>query len=307
MATNGSNATSVAQQAIATAAGTTPLVLGGALTVNAGSAITSSGPGGALTSLAFLSPPSDPSKLLGYSGGVWVNITPGTGLTIDGSNNLDLTSVLNDISGSGTAIVAGDAGKIDELGAFTYTLAQAGTTGFGAGWGLRLANIGASDATVNAITSVFTGASGTTALVIRPNCWADISSDGANYKTQAGCWRNTIPFTATYTPGINPNDLPIGRTDIARTITAIKCRPEVLAGGAATIKVFKAASGTLLTAGTELETTACNANSAAGTTQDMGVSVSTLAAGDTIGLVTTGTTVWTSSGVASGLVEVDVQ
>lgn len=145
----------------------------------------------------------------------------GTGPTIN------LTQLLHDISGSGVAIVTGDACKLDELGAFTYTLAQAGTTGFGTGWGLRLVNLGASDATVNATTSVFKGASGTTALVIHPNCFADINSDNTNYQTQVGCFNAALLNVAdqTVTGGANVTSDNLGTVSSGTTTIDCGARP----------------------------------------------------------------------------------
>jgi hypothetical protein len=117
----------------------------------------------------------------------------------------------------------------------------------------------------------------------------------------------TLVIPATYIPGINPNNLPVAQINATRTVTAIKCRPEVAAGGAATITVVKAASGTAISAGTPLHSGSCNANGTAATDQTLTVTVSSLASGDTIGIITTGTTVWTSSGVAAGVVTVYMQ
>jgi hypothetical protein len=232
--------------------------------------------------------------------------SPGTGLAIVGTT-LNLSTVFIDRSGGNAAIDTTDSAKTVQLGAHTYTLAQAGSAGFGSGWGACLLNIGATDATINATTSVFTGASGTTALVLRPGGWACPSSDGANYQTSAGNYRTTIPVALTYPPGINPNNMPMANISQARTITGIRCTPEVAAGGAATITVVKAASGVALSAGTALHSGTCNANGTAATDQDLTVTTSTLAAGDRLGITTTGTTIWTSSGVATGVVTVFVQ
>jgi hypothetical protein len=106
--------------------------------------------------------------------------------TSAGGLSISSTSPINDISGSGTAIVTGDNTKIDKVGAFTYTLAQAGTTGFGNGWGVCLLNVGAGNATINATTSTFVGAGGSTSLVLAPGAWACPTSDGTNYQTSQG-------------------------------------------------------------------------------------------------------------------------
>ena len=126
-------------------------------------------------------------SMVGSDGTNATCVEPGTGLAIS-AGVLDLTSAFQDRSGAGAAIVTGDAGKTVLLGAFTYTLAQAGSAGFGTGWGACLLNIGAAAATVNATTSVFKGASEATALVIPAKGWACPSSDGTNYQTAVGMY-----------------------------------------------------------------------------------------------------------------------
>ncbi len=85
-----------------------------------------------------------------------------------------------DLTSAGTAILTGHRTKTVLLGAHTYTLAQAGTTGFGSGWGACLLASGGT-ALVNATTSLFVGASGTTALTLPTGSWVCLSSDGTNY------------------------------------------------------------------------------------------------------------------------------
>jgi hypothetical protein len=117
----------------------------------------------------------------------------------------------------------------------------------------------------------------------------------------------TLILPIAYAPGINPNNIPLAQIEKTRKVTAITCRPEIATGGTATITVVKAASGTALSAGTPLHSGSCNANGTAATDQTLTVTVSSLAAGDTVGLITTGTTIWTSAGVATGIVTVYVQ
>lgn len=131
------------------------------------------------------------------------------------------------------------------------------------------------------------------------------STDGAGHVTIP--LGPVVPLSITYAPGINPNNLPIVNISTARTIVGIRCTPEVAAGGTATISVVKAASGTALSAGTVLHSGSCNANGTAATDQDLTLTSTTLAAGDRLGITTTGTTVWTSSGVAAGVVTVFVR
>lgn len=84
------------------------------------------------------------------------------------------------------------------------------------------------------------------------------------------------------------NGIPIGRVEEPRTIVGIKCLPTVVVGGTSTFDVYAAASATALGSGTKLNTTACNANTGAGTEQDMAVSAASVAAGSWIGVVATG-------------------
>jgi hypothetical protein len=118
-------------------------------------------------------------------------------------------------------------------------------------------------------------------------------------------------YAITYPPGINPNSMPIANFSEARTIIGIRCNPEVLAGGVATISVYKAPSATAISAGTNLtDSASCNANSGAATDQNLTTATGAnwvLAPGDRLGLVTTGTTIWTSSGVATGVVTIFVR
>ncbi len=261
-------------------------------------------PGGVLsaTSPSITVGGSDGQILINDSGGI-AGITPGAGITSD----LNLTSVTADHTGGNYTILTGDAAKTLLVGAHTYTQPQAGSTGFTTGWGACLVNTSTGVATVNTTTSLFKGASGTTSVTMQPGDWMCPTSDSTNYQTSAGSYRVTIPVAVTYAPGINPNNIPFANFTQARTISGIRCNPEVLAGGAATISVYKAPSGTAISAGTVLHSGSCNANSSATTDQDLTVTVSTLAPGDRLGLVTTGTTVWTSSGVATGVVTVFVR
>lgn len=80
----------------------------------------------------------------------------------------------------------------------------------------------------------------------------------------------------------------IGNIDAARTVYAIKCRPDVLVGGVATLDVYIAPSGTAFNAGTKLNTTSCNANTGVGAEQNMGVTTASIPANSWIGIVAAG-------------------
>jgi hypothetical protein len=100
--------------------------------------------------------------------------------------------------------------------------------------------------------------------------------------------------TVSWLAGANPNNGILLVADRAMTITLITGIPEVLAGAAAACTLYKAASGVALSAGTAVTAIgAFNANVGAGTYQNIGISVANLAAGDRLGIVSTGT--WTAS------------
>lgn len=158
--------------------------------------------------------------------------------------------------------------------------------------------------TPNAADAINGGTTGAS-LVLPANGTFIVTTDGTgNISVPIG---QPTPLAITYAPGINPNDLPIANISSPRVIVGIRCTPEVAAGGTATISIVKAASGTALSAGTVLHSGSCNANGTAATDQDLTLTTTTLAAGDRLGITTTGTTVWTSSGVAAGVVTVFVR
>jgi hypothetical protein len=87
-------------------------------------------------------------------------------------------------------------------------------------------------------------------------------------------------------------------------ILAIRCNPEVVAGAAATIDVWMAASGTALGSGTKLTSTACNANTGAFTDQTGLLGATSIVPANTrLGIVATG---WTST-LGSGVITVSYQ
>lgn len=103
-----------------------------------------------------------------------------------GTAEVALTTVTNDQSGGDYTILASDGSKTVLVGAHTYTLPQAGSTGFEVGWGGCFLNVAAGDATLATTTSTFDGAGGGTSLALRPGDWACPSSDGTDYPTVYG-------------------------------------------------------------------------------------------------------------------------
>jgi hypothetical protein len=114
------------------------------------------------------------------------------------------------------------------------------------------------------------------------------------------------PITTTWIPGQNLSGVSIPlffQTATTGTVVAVHCRPETVVGGTATVQVFYAASGTALAAGTKINTTDCNANGTAATTQDMGVTTSAIPANVWIGVVFPTNAAWASS-TGSGAVKI---
>lgn len=103
-------------------------------------------------------------------------------------------------------------------------------------------------------------------------------------------------ITFNWTKANDPDTTILYTAPRPATVIAIVGRLEVPQGGAATISVYKAPNGTALAAGTILHTGTFNANGTAATNQTLtlvSVAVATLAAGDSIGILTTGP--WTNS------------
>lgn len=145
---------------------------------------------GRLTSIASGSAPAlpctSPSGSLQYdASGNFGCATVNGGLLMTGGA-LSLTQAFNTQTSGDYTVLTGDAAKTIKAGAHTYTLPQAGTTGFETGWGACILNIGSGNATLNTSTSTFQGAGGTTSLTIPQNTWACPSSDGTNYQTVRG-------------------------------------------------------------------------------------------------------------------------
>lgn len=135
-----------------------------------------------------------------------------------------------------------------------------------------------------------TGASaGSTTLVVEPNFDLVITDDGTNYKCTA-VGSQVIGYSITIGPGNSAGTFPISNFRGGRIIVGVRCTPEVLVGGTATIDFTKAASGTSLATGTgtSIATATCNANTAAFTDQSLTVQNGTLAAGNRLGVTLAG-------------------
>jgi hypothetical protein len=110
---------------------------------------------------------------------------------------------------------------------------------------------------------------------------------------------NNVGYPAGWVATINPNNAVVVTVGQDSTITGIVGRVETAVGSAATVSVYKAPSGTACSAGTVLHSGSFNANGTAATNQTLSVTVSTLAAGDSICYQTTGTDWTTGAGIGT--------
>lgn len=113
----------------------------------------------------------------------------GVKVTYDDAGNaltFQLEELVNAQTGTSYAIVAGDRGKLvkqSNAAAIADTLAQAGTTGFEAGWFVDVKCEGAGAVTITPTSSTINGAA---TLVLTTGQAARIVSDGANYLIAIG-------------------------------------------------------------------------------------------------------------------------
>lgn len=118
--------------------------------------------------------------------------------------------------------------------------------------------------------------------------FADSASGGVGGKV---IWQATV---IGWPPGLNPNNgLIITSAAQPLVIQAINCRLEVAEGAAATMSIYKAPSGTLISAvgATILHSGSFNANGTAGVNQTLalvGGAADNLAVGDSVGVRWTG-------------------
>ncbi len=100
-----------------------------------------------------------------------------------------------------------DSNTMHPIGAHTYTLAQAGTTGFEAGWGACVQNVATSgNATITTTTSVFTGAKNAASLIVEAGGWACFASKAGNWYTQIGHY-DTLAGAVYLSGAISPTAL----------------------------------------------------------------------------------------------------
>ena len=123
----------------------------------------------------------------------------GAGLSITGST-LVTTQALNAQVGTTYTIAATDAGKLltfNNVAAIAVTLPVATTSGFGAGFGFSVQNIGGGTVNITPTTSTINGAA---TFVIPANTGCSVVSDGTNY--QVGACTATAAQIAALSSGI---------------------------------------------------------------------------------------------------------
>ena len=163
----------------------------------------------------------------GGGSGTVTSITAGCGLsggTITASGTIAETTATVAHNGS-YAILTGDCGKsLTTNTAAAWTLSQAGTTGFAAGWFVIVNNVGSGSLTITATTSTFYG--GPTAnisssvLTVPTNSSVTFASDGTNYQVLAS--NGVAPGTVTSVT-IAGNSNEITATGTCTGTTIISC------------------------------------------------------------------------------------
>ena len=111
-------------------------------------------------------------------------LTLGNNLAVS-SGVLNTTQLINAQTGTSYAIASTDAGKLitaSNASAQAYTLVQATTAGFTAGYSFDIQNKGAGTVTITPTTSTINGSA---TLVLTTNQGCTVTSDGANYQVSA--------------------------------------------------------------------------------------------------------------------------
>jgi hypothetical protein len=250
-----------------------------------------------------------------------IDPTPGTGTFTIGT-----TAALNTQSGnSAYTILSTDAGKIvNRTNTVTQTDVSPQATGSfaeGFAYGYQTTTVG------NILDPTTSTINGLAALTLGAQQAVDCYSDGTNWKCALGLPQPATQTGTTYLSDsmtwkivqqsasigwiatVNPNKAIIITVNQAVRITSIVGRVSDATGGTSTVQVNKAPSATACASGTALHSGTLNANGTANTNQTLtlvGGADDDLAAGDSICLVTTGTTEWTG-GTGIGGITVNYQ
>ena len=133
-------------------------------------------------------------------------------------------------------------------------------------------------------------------------------SDFADSSGVVGLKNVGVPAALGWVAGVDPNNTVVFTASRSMTVTDIRGKVATPVGVAATAAVYKAASGTACSAGTTQHSGTFNANGTAATNQSLtlaGGAANTLAVGDSLCLVTTGT--WSGTGAGNGSITVTLQ
>lgn len=220
---------------------------------------------------------------VGVEGGR-INITGGAGGGVSGNGG-------NSSLGGGSAIAGNNGGGYAQV---------IGGQGFGSGeGGYAIINGGGAGATGIGGDVVISSGDGGSTSGNSGDITIDLGSviSGTKGEIKIGGSGAIIPVQLTFIAGQNPNNATIFTASRAMRVKDIIGSIEVASGAASTATVKKAPSGTNLAGGTALHTGSFNANGTAATNQTLTLSSTAadleIAAGDRIGIVTTGT--WTLS------------
>lgn len=145
------------------------------------------------------------------------SVTSTTTMTLDaktfvvggsaGSATVVLTNTVGtDHSTADYPLVASDTNVTLPVGSgHIYTMPEAGTVGFGDGWGTCLQNVSTSgNATINTSTSAFLGAGGDQSFNLEGNGWACLNSKGGNWYVQLGHF-DTLPASVALSGVLTPS------------------------------------------------------------------------------------------------------
>jgi hypothetical protein len=148
---------------------------------------------------------------------------------------------------------------------------------------------------------ILVGKTGTPSNIITP-----VTMSGSCTITNAGVI--SCPVTQSMSIGwiatVNPNNVVIGVLPANATVTSIVGAVETATGGAATVTINKATSGTACSGGTAVHSGSFDANGTAATNQTLTVTSGAITSAQRLCLQTSGTTSWTS-GTGSGAITVN--
>jgi hypothetical protein len=130
-----------------------------------------------------------------------IQVTPQTG----GGYSIGTQAPIANQSTAGGPILAGAGEYAVKIGNFPYTIAPAGSAGFGSGWSTLLVNVSKTSgvATITTTGGAFEGAGGGSAISLLPGDWAALTADGSSYLVLIGRYVSIV--TPDGTKSSSPN------------------------------------------------------------------------------------------------------